>query len=247
MKIISTCSNSIGRPLRFMPSRRPRLAMLPSTHGLAQAPSQHGRGRTVHLPRAFFTVTVAQAVLFKSAQRAGRSASRQPGVPSRRAPYVLESTHIDSRDLLLTFRLENFSRQFSSVQSGGFGRPSAGRSPPARAVNTSVFGRRGRGSKTGSKFHGSARRFTPAEDTELVRLKEAVKLPWKDIKDRFFPDRIVGGLQVHYCNKLSPKRQSTVSGRLARPYPFQLWSLTLRVGQRRQSIYRAEVFGNIKT
>jgi hypothetical protein len=54
---------------------------------------------------------------------------------------------------------------------------------------------------------GPKHKFTPADDTLLLELKETKELTWKQIEN-FFPGRSSGTLQVRYCTKL--KAKSTV-------------------------------------
>jgi hypothetical protein len=54
---------------------------------------------------------------------------------------------------------------------------------------------------------GPKHKFTPADDTLLLELKETKELTWKQIEG-FFPGRSSGTLQVRYCTKL--KAKSTV-------------------------------------
>ena len=52
---------------------------------------------------------------------------------------------------------------------------------------------------------GAKARFTPDEDTLLIRLKEELQLPWAEIRRRHndqFPGRSKESLQVRYCTKL---------------------------------------------
>jgi hypothetical protein len=58
-----------------------------------------------------------------------------------------------------------------------------------------------------AKPKGPKYKFTPADDTLLLELKETKGLMWKQIES-FFPGRSSGTLQVRYCTKL--KTKSTV-------------------------------------
>lgn len=55
-----------------------------------------------------------------------------------------------------------------------------------------------------TKPKGPKQKFTPADDTLLVDLKETKGLMWKQIES-FFPGRSSGTLQVRYCTKLKAK------------------------------------------
>jgi hypothetical protein len=54
------------------------------------------------------------------------------------------------------------------------------------------------------KPKGPKHKFTPADDTLLLELKETKGLMWKQIES-FFPGRSSGTLQVRYCTKLKAK------------------------------------------
>lgn len=59
-----------------------------------------------------------------------------------------------------------------------------------------------------ARSSGRRVRFSKAEQKLLVRLKEhsRPKMSWKEIRDKHFPHRTRGSLQVHYCTQLKLKR-----------------------------------------
>ncbi|KAI1315069.1 hypothetical protein F5Y16DRAFT_406984 [Xylariaceae sp. FL0255] len=61
--------------------------------------------------------------------------------------------------------------------------------------------------------------FAPDEDKYLSELKEKLRLPWKEIHERFtesFPGRSRGALQVRYCTKLKRRDSSNTSSQRER-------------------------------